>query len=84
MIDINGVMMAVFKILDGDHLDYDAFTNLQQEAYSNLLARLKVSNVYISPKFYQWKFYPPAGPAKIVLFRESIRKFIYILFYMSC
>jgi hypothetical protein len=63
--------MTVFEFVDGDHLDYNAFTNLQKEAYANLLSRLKVSNVYMGPKFYQWKFHPPAGPAKIVLVREG-------------
>ena len=69
----DGGSMAAFELVDGDHLDYDAFVDLQREAYANLLSTLKVSNVYMSPEFYRWKFHPPAGPAQIVIVREGNR-----------
>lgn len=63
--------MTDFELVDADHLDYDAFTTLQKEAYASLLTKLKVSNTYMNPEFYKWKFHPPMGNAKIVLVREG-------------
>jgi len=63
--------MVVFEVVDEDKLDHDDFTNLQKEAYVNLLTRLKVSSVYMKPYFYKWKFHPPAGPARIVLVEDG-------------
>jgi hypothetical protein len=71
--NLDGESMTTFELVDGDHLDYDAFVNLQRTAYADLLAELKVSNVYMSSEFYRWKFHPPAGPAKIVIVREGNR-----------
>ena len=62
--------MGTFELVDAKHLDYDAFTKLQREAYAELLTNLKVSNEYMNPGFFKWKFNPPAGPAKIVLVKE--------------
>ncbi len=63
--------MTTFKLIDADDLDYEAFANLQREAYKELLEDLEFSDIYMSPQFYQWKFHPPAGTAKIVLVYEG-------------
>ncbi len=65
--------MTAFELLDADHLDYDAFATMQREAYADLLATMKFSDVYMSPEFYRWKFHPPAGSAKIALVLENGR-----------
>jgi len=67
-----GVPMT-FEIVDSDELDYEAFSFLQREAYADLLEKMKVSNVYMTPDFYRWKFHPPAGKAKISQVREGKR-----------
>lgn len=64
---------TTFEIVDADQLDYEAFSVLQQEAYADLLEKMKVSNVYMTPDFYRWKFHPPAGKASISQVREGKR-----------
>jgi hypothetical protein len=63
--------MTTFELMDADHLDYEAFVNLQRTAYADLLTKVKVSNDYMTPEFYRWKFHTPAGPGKIAFVSED-------------
>ena len=65
--------MVSFEIVDGDDIDYEMFASLQREAYKELLSNLKVSNNFMTPMFYRWKFHPPAGTAKIAIVKKGER-----------
>ena len=57
--------MSDVELVDADHLDYDAFSVLQKNAYAGLLEKMEVSGEHMTPDFYRWKFHTPAGPGKI-------------------
>lgn len=65
--------MPEFEIVDGNNLDYIAFAELQREAFAQRMKSMKISFDFITPKFYKWKFYTPAGYARIAFVQEKKR-----------
>jgi hypothetical protein len=59
------------EILTADALDYERFATLQRSAYNSRLSNLGVSNSYMNAEFYEWKFHPPAGPARVAVVRHG-------------
>jgi hypothetical protein len=55
------------RVIDSDDLDYEEFTNLQREAFAELLAKSGASDAFLQPEFFRWKYNPPAGRARIAL-----------------
>jgi hypothetical protein len=63
--------MAQIDLFSGETLDYDAYAKLQKEAFAELLAKLKVSNNYMTPDYYRWKYATPFGSALIAVVRRG-------------
>jgi len=55
------------KVVNASELDLEAFSGLQREAFEEVLESAKVSDAFIRPSFFKWKYHPPAGEAKIAL-----------------
>lgn len=54
-----------------DELDMQQYCQLQQAAFEKLLHKNKVSNDFIMPAFFQWKYNTPAGKARIAFATEN-------------
>ncbi len=65
--------MVSVEVLDPNSLDYEAYSNLQKEAFSELLSRSSVCDAFMTPQYYQWKYRPPEGSAKVAVVLESGR-----------
>lgn len=65
--------MISVEVLDCDHLDYGAYSNLQKEAFSDLLSISDVSDAFMTPQYYRWKYHPPEGSAKVAVVLEGGR-----------
>ncbi|MFX0199539.1 MAG: hypothetical protein ACFFCW_25745 [Candidatus Hodarchaeota archaeon] len=63
--------MMEIDIVNAEDLDYKAFVALQKEAYAKILKKTSVSDSYMTPAYYRWKFNPPAGSAMIAFIREG-------------
>lgn len=55
------------KVVSPDELDLQAYAHMQRQSFAELLQQSGVSDEFISPKYYQWKYRPPAGNARIAL-----------------
>lgn len=62
--------MVSVEVLDCHSLDYEAYSNLHKEAFSELLSRLRHDDAFMTPQYYQWKYHPPEGSAKIAIVLE--------------
>jgi hypothetical protein len=63
--------MAEVELVAASALDYEAFADLQRRAFAQLLTRRGVSDAYLRPDYFQWKFNPPAGEAQIAIARDG-------------
>lgn len=63
--------MVSVKILQVGDLDLERYARLQREAFQDILAASGVSDHFMTPEYYKWKYYPPAGPAKIAVVIED-------------
>jgi hypothetical protein len=59
--------MTEIKICTPDEVDLQAYADMQQESFRELLAEMGVSGDFMTPEFYRWKYNPPSGPAKVIL-----------------
>ncbi len=59
------------EILSAEQIDYERLAELQRHAYAELLTKLRNSDSFMNADFYRWKFHPPAGPARIAVFRRG-------------
>ncbi len=53
------------NIIEADELDYNAYSSFQKEAYRDLLLARGISDGFMSPEFYRWKYTTPFGKARI-------------------
>lgn len=58
----------VFSVQD---LDLEEYSRLQREAFREILARSGISDSYMNPEFFRWKYAPPAGSGKIAVAFEG-------------
>lgn len=63
--------MVSVEVMDSHDLDYETYSNLHKEAFSELLSRLRYDDAFMTPQYYQWKYHPPAGSAKIAVVLED-------------
>ncbi len=67
--------MAGFKVevIEASALDVEAYCRLQRAAFAELLAQRGVSDDFITPEFFRWKYRPPTGDARVAIVREGDR-----------
>ncbi len=63
--------MTEVDVLDTSAIDLEAYVRLQKAAFAHLLQNANVSDGYMTPEYYAWKYRPPSGSAKIAVVRES-------------
>jgi hypothetical protein len=57
--------MVTVKVFTATDLDFDAHSALLRAAFQDLLSRAGMSTASMTPVYYQWKYRPPAGEARI-------------------
>jgi len=62
--------MAV-RVLLPHELDFEEYTRMQRESFAELIRRSGVSDSYLTPEYFRWKYNPPAGPARIAVAFED-------------
>ena len=58
-------------VVTPDEIDFDAYARLQRASFAGLLDRSGVSDDFMSPEYYRWKYRPPAGPARVAIVFEN-------------
>jgi hypothetical protein len=61
------------RLLSCDELDFDEYSFLQRESYSALLHHSGVSDMFMNPSYYKWKYNTPYGKALIALVYDGGR-----------
>ena len=56
-----------------EEVELDEFANMQKESFKELLEKMGVSDAFITPEFYHWKYNGPFGSAKLVLAKDNGR-----------
>jgi hypothetical protein len=59
--------MITIRVHSFDALDLEAYASMQRQAFDELLAGSGVSNAFMKPDFYLWKYDAPAGKSRIAL-----------------
>lgn len=59
------------RLLDPGELDLDAFAKLQRDAFAEVLQASGVSDAFMQPAHYRWKYSCPAGRARIAVVMEN-------------
>jgi hypothetical protein len=59
------------ELYEADQLDYAAYASFQKEAYQDLLIRTKATDSHMTPDYYRWKYFAPAGKARIARIKEG-------------
>jgi hypothetical protein len=62
--------MAV-KVFLPHELDYEEYTRMQRESFAELIKSSGVSDSFMTPDYFRWKYTPPAGPGKIAVAFEG-------------
>ena len=57
-------------VVTPDAIDFGAYASLQRASFASLLTRSGVADDFMSPDYYQWKYQPPAGPARVAIALE--------------
>ncbi|MBN2804080.1 MAG: GNAT family N-acetyltransferase [Deltaproteobacteria bacterium] len=63
--------MINIDIYNSENIDFVEFSNMQRDSFKELLSKMGVSDSFMTPDFYKWKYNSPFGQAKIVLARED-------------
>jgi len=63
--------MYEVKLHDATELDFLAFSSLQKQSFAQLLTDVKISDDFMSPDFFRWKYNPPIKTAKIAVVYEG-------------
>lgn len=61
--------MSKISVHDPDDLDLEEYALMQKEAFKDLLDEMGVSDSFMTPDFYKWKYKTPYGNARIVTSR---------------
>jgi hypothetical protein len=59
--------MSQIRVLDSESLDLSSYSSLQRVAFARLLSKSGVSDHFMMPEHYEWKYTTPAGAAKIAV-----------------
>jgi hypothetical protein len=59
--------MHRIEVLDSESLDLDRYSRLQREAFAEVLGKWNVSDQFMTPEFFKWKYSTPVGSAKIAV-----------------
>ena len=56
---------------DFDHIDVEEYCRLQQKSFAEVFASSQMSNSYLNPSFFKWKYNPPIGKARLAIAKEN-------------
>ncbi|HOV86096.1 MAG TPA: GNAT family N-acetyltransferase [Syntrophobacteraceae bacterium] len=56
--------MVFTEVFTARDLDYEAHSDLMRRAFHALFSRAAISNDFMSPAYYRWKYRPPAGEGR--------------------
>ena len=55
------------NVFEGSQIDLEEYCELQRASFGKLLQESGVSEDYLTPKYFRWKYSPPAAPARIAV-----------------
>ncbi len=57
--------MPEIELLEANSLDFEAYADFQKKAFHDLLGHSGVSDSFMTPAYYRWKYHTPAGIGRI-------------------
>ena len=63
--------MPKIELLEATSLDFEAYADFQKEAFRDLLGHSGVSDSFMTPSYYRWKYHTLAGMGRIARISES-------------
>ncbi|MBW2524480.1 MAG: GNAT family N-acetyltransferase [Deltaproteobacteria bacterium] len=61
------------EVVAPDAVDLEDYCRLQRAAFARVLLRAGVSDRFMTPALYRWKYRPPSGPGRLALVRRGRR-----------
>lgn len=64
-------MSSQILVVSPDDLSFDEYSAMQRLSFKDLFEEMGVSNDFITPDFFRWKYNSPYGQAKIILGKKN-------------